>query len=104
MTIKRAIELAIEGGYQKYSDIEDFLDGKTTYHPIRFRFLDPLFWQCFGKVMGWKYPDGTDVAKYRMNDPKHTAYPVYLYHWHRLIDALAEGKTIEQFFESLDEK
>ncbi len=65
--------------------------------------LDPLFWQCLGKAMGWNeskscyhYPQGAyrhTICLQGMN--KRT------YHWHCFIDKLASGWTAESFFNEL---
>lgn len=91
MTIQEAISKAIEGGWvpQVY-----FFDGKAfswkvqAVMKIKFKqriWLDPLFWKALAKAMGWKY-DPKEYASYQM---------------HRMIDSLAEGKSIEDFFATL---
>lgn len=52
-------------------------------------FLDPTFWQALGKARGWRKDWPTEGS------------PDWLFHWHRFIDHLAEGKDAESFFESL---
>jgi hypothetical protein len=64
-------------------------------------FLDPSFWQALGNATGWFNEDGQSVAKYRLNNPKHTEYPLHLYHWRHFIDHLGEGKDAESFFSTL---
>lgn len=103
MTIHSAIEKAIQGGWDftenvNFSD-EDRSRFKRSPHLKEAKtimgfwgtvLLDPLFWQALGKVEGWH----KGIA------PEHE----HLYwkaHWHAMVDALAEGKTIEQFFETL---
>jgi hypothetical protein len=56
-------------------------------------FLDPSFWQSLGKALGWDE---------RIDDGSHYAKPGWLEAWHRFIDHLAEGKTAESFFETLE--
>ena len=46
-------------------------------------FLDPLFWRSLGRGLGWEETVEVEV------------------HWHHFIDALAEGRTPEQFFREL---
>lgn len=88
MTIKEFIEKAIEGGW-KYND---YCDGKGCED--RHIFLDPLAWQAVGKV---HWGDGA----LQMN----SKYGFRLYVWkdqmHRMIDALAEGKTLEEFISTI---
>lgn len=108
MDIQTAIKKAIEGGYYKellgsksvawdiYAEgirTWNVLDPETKSWDIPHInfdkiFLDPKFWQCLGKAMGWQLErewEGTHWKKY----------------WHRFIDHLAEGKTIEKYFEDL---
>lgn len=58
--------------------------------------LDPAFWQALGKARGWVYADddGTPLKK----QPR----PAYMFYWHHLIDHLASGKSIEDFFIGLE--
>jgi len=68
-------------------------------------FLDPEFWQALGRALGWEnnvitvraVENGRPTIVTRAGHHWH-------YHWHRLLDVLAEGKTAEDFFESLPEK
>jgi hypothetical protein len=95
-----------------------------SYHQI---LLDPLFWQCLGKALGW---GGERVLIDEKGHPKEWMFdehcdkcgeiivdqeegcpdrcesdnapiPSWLYHWHRFIDHLAEGKNAEEFFSNL---
>ena len=36
-----------------------------------------------------------------ITEAKRTAYPLYLWQWHRFIDHIAKDKTAESFFETL---
>lgn len=96
MTIKTAIEKSVKGGYKVKGvndfDLEEWMDGFM----IGYVLLDPSFWKCLGKEMGWDRPVTAKDRKEGM-----TLRRMYLTHWHRLIDHLAEGKSIESFFESL---
>jgi len=77
---------------------------------------DPLFWQALGKERGWDADlcptcgGGYRISarmvdwceNYCENDGFPTApRPGWQYHWHRFIDHLAEGKSIEDFFANL---
>lgn len=109
MTIQTAIEKSIEGGWMKGYFLFEYHDTVFVLRPIHVEIetpidllsevviapyeplLDPKFWQALGKTMGWSImqmaADGT---------------PVYdTSEWHAMIDALAEGKTIEEYFETL---
>ena len=124
MTLEQAIEKAIDGGYQPimyessdshYSDIWIFIGGFDYCIPEIV--LDPLFWQALGKSEGWEKSTTTfTVKKQEISDcsgrsyvrEKHTvtrpvrnAHNIWLKKWHRFIDHLAEGKTIDSYFETL---
>ena len=126
MTIGQAIKKALEGGYNasRVSDhqttakvIREGLIESVKYQII----LDSMFWKCLGKSLKWEDNKirmcvGCGVAL-RLNehptmDGKHggrngCGSDIYEYEgqwlieWHRLIDYLAEGKTIENFFKDL---
>lgn len=68
------------GGYEKSSDQLDHAD-----------LLNPLFWQALGKVEGWLPGPGFTTEHHASWDCK----------MHDMVDALAEGKTIEAYFETL---
>lgn len=114
MTIQQAIKKAIEGGYQQKENhryperFGNGLHGISEDFCIFETLSDPTFWQSLGKAMGWKsrkhhlWPaleiipkDDYEVVR------REQVMEDWFYHWHRLIDFLAEGKTIEQFFEGL---
>lgn len=95
--IEIAIKKSIEGGYMpngmsqagsisyKYKCISNWYDGVGRINAV---FMEALFWQCLGKTMGWQ--DGLSGIK-----------PDWYCFWHRFIDALAEGKSADSFFEEL---
>ncbi len=96
MTIEQAIKKAIEGGYKRIPS--DFSLGFENGYLINYGdcgqvwleaiLLDPQFWQCLGKAMGWQMVrewEGRYWKKY----------------WHRFIDHLAENKSIDSFFKEL---
>lgn len=72
-------------------------------------FLDPLFWQSLGKAMGWnknyidQYGEVVDCETEQecLDLMSQVDRHVWLYEWHRFIDALAEGKDAESFFNEL---
>ena len=120
MTIKQFIEKATEGGWNR-EDFEQFLlewslgddnklyihngngipawYGKETIHSI---LLDPLAWQAVSKVVGW-YPSNCKDCQKENGCEYHlkNEHPTWRYKMHRMIDALAEGKTIEEFIKTL---
>ena len=72
MKTQEAINKSIDAGYNPMED-------SGNIYKI---FLDPQFWQCLGKAMGW------DRA-------------TSLGNWHNLIEDIWYGKTIEKYFEDL---
>ena len=89
MTIEQVLQKAIEGGWNPPYRKEEY-EGDSI--PIN-TFLDPQFWQSLGKALGWT-ARGQQLAM----DSK----PTWLLEWHRFIDHLAEGKTAEEYFKTLD--
>ena len=59
--------------------------------------LDPIAWQAVGKVEGWQQ----DTEERRQGIGLIVNKGRWYYEMHRMIDALAEGKTIEQYLEML---
>jgi len=110
MTIQQFIEKAIEGGWNDLfngkkplevlpsTDVRNFLikwnhpDDPQILRTHEF-LLDPLAWQAVGKVEGWNF------------DRISSKFPNRRPFWHirmlDMIDALAEGKTLEEFIETL---
>ena len=96
MEKKEIVEKAIQGGWC-------FVDGKLhwseheqhfyinpndrIYIPIEVFLLDPKFFQAVGKVEGW-HMDSKMQAHWKIN-------------MHRMIDALVDGKTIEEYIKTL---
>jgi hypothetical protein len=107
--MEKAIKKAIEGGLEiaiiksnpkiTKEGVDMVVEQMAKSH--KDFLLNPLFWKALGKACGWFYPDGRSVAKYINNDPKRTQKDLWLWHWHRFIDHLAEGKDEESFFNEL---
>ena len=109
MTIQEAVQLAVDGGYNTKRTVCAVRYGwaipekVSRYNANQYLceiLLDPLFWQALGKGMGWDtegyYFQQIQEGRYMMRGSnEHT------YHWHRLIDHLASGKSIEDFFANL---
>lgn len=105
MTIKEFIEKAIEGGWWTawYNDgaLERTKGEVADAGEYARILLDPLAWQAVGKVEGWPIKK---VMRYRISDGERYSdktVAAWEHNMHCMIDALAEGKTIEQFLESL---
>lgn len=104
--VRRFIEDAIAGGWNPWPDVW----GRTPLIKVdtmraRFRnpvngrlvslihhqiLLDPEAWQAVGKMRNWD--NGVESCTTK-NCPDHTHWRQ---NWHRFIDALADGKTIEE--------
>lgn len=113
MTIQRAIELAIKGGWQSCDIIDDYnkIILTPTFGGMWFKndpeedgchldhyqiVLMPGFWRALGTSLGWK--DAPDPQIYRYEDA--FTWRGYM---HNMIDHLADGGTIESFFNTLTE-
>ena len=109
LKIEQAIKLAIEGGYSRefpflLYEVEKLstpFEEKCFLHQKEL-FLDPSFWRCLGKSLGW----GDDKHQREIVD-EHFCLKCskenWRGYWHRFIDHLASGKTVEDFFTSLPE-
>lgn len=108
MTIEQFVEKAIEGGYEGkeikqvfYYDAHDENEkiwmaeqcpGKQGRFSLDELLLDPLAWQAVGKVERWK----TTATKYPWCDREEWQNCM-----HRMIDALCEGRTLEDYIRTL---
>jgi hypothetical protein len=91
--MKKAIELAIKGGWKMPLGFQ----GWASEAAIPIATNDPSFWQCLGKELGWE----KEVTYYNsFTDGKENNDPWRL-HWHQFLEALMDGKTPDQFFNSL---
>ena len=118
MTIQEAMNKATAGGYHiNGSDgIETYYEGASSAYSAWTRkdnastfmvaveetFLDPEFWRALGRALGW---DHAIMTVHAVENGRPTlvtrAGQHWVSHWHRFIDFLADGKTAEDFFESL---
>lgn len=93
MTTKQFVAKALEGGWRyenpELKQEEDILE----VIGIEDILLDPLAWEAVGKVEGWESKiTYKDRLKYE---------GTWLGYMHAMIDALAEGKSISEFLETL---
>lgn len=109
--MKEFIEKAIEGGwkYQErlFGDLK--FDERIIFNHepsialqpfIDSILLDPLAWQAVGKVEGW-----TDLSKEAQGIiPLNKSQIVWYWNMHRMIDALCEGQTPEEYISTLFKK
>lgn len=118
---ERFIKDAIEGGWKPESVGHLELVNYGLQRVISRIMLDPTAWQAVGKVRGWK---GKQCPKCGENAERghemHTydwhcdycglceeEWPInfnetYIANMHSLIDALCEGKTIEDYLTSIE--
>lgn len=116
MTIEKAIEKAIDGGFptsKLRTKIENLnktgigAPNLVTSYDIEPLVLNPLFWKCLGTAMGWKdlANKNFDIYELRMNLASKTVVQKFTETWrwqmHLFIGHLAEGKDIESFFANL---
>lgn len=96
MTIKEMIEKGIEGGYDvqvSYAKgLPDVYAKDGYFVSLEKILLDPLFWQAVGKV------EAQNTA-FRNSEQTHRMWAIGM--MHRMIDALAEGKTLQEYIETL---
>ena len=90
MTITEAIEKAIEGGWEK----DGFVCQGELIGVEEIALLDPLFWQALGKAMGWAEVKRNGIFVQSNNR-------AWIDKWHALIDHIADGGSIESYFETL---
>lgn len=106
MTIQEAIKKSIEGGYTKNLNVEILMKlPEYAKHQI---WNDPHFWQALGKAMRWDEKGGLIYQHTWIGSKENKIYlkgkesmKVWLYEWHKFIDHLAEGKSIEEYFKEL---
>lgn len=105
--MKEAIQKSMDAGYipEKLNfsaewsseDVENSVGVEVNYQVDKNKcLLDPIFWQCLGKSLGWDDDSDPMIAITQVNDGWR-----WLRNWHNLIDHLAEGKDPEDFFTSL---
>lgn len=119
---EKFIRDAIEGGWNGYNNllpqnlkwVKEGLQNAGLYKML----LDPAAWQAVGKVRGWarytwtswkgwsdhsiEYPSDDDAY----NPPTDNAYAkrhiTHELRMHGLIDALCDGKSIEEYLTSIE--
>lgn len=112
MTIQHFIESAVEGGWRPYwhepftentTDIKGyFSDVIPEERRVDSMLLDPEAWKAVGKVeKGAVCICGTQGPLHTQQCPCVSLDDRATYLMHCMIDALAEGKTIEQYLETL---
>lgn len=97
--MERAIKKAIDGGWRhknvETEDEEPAMIRFVVSNPHK-TLLDPLFWQALGKAEGWeKYEAG---RPFYVGADRSRNYPEWKREWHLLIDHLARGGSIDEYF------
>lgn len=101
MTTQQFIEKAVEGGFHpSYIEVPEIKHMVYYGHPypVYVILLDPLAWQAVGNVEGW---EKLTINGYELKGVRGYDYSPWYLNMHRMIDALADGKTINQFLETL---
>jgi len=113
--VKKAIERAIEGGFSgknslgmkvPVKEIRRFFSMPSIQAKM---FLDPEFWQALGVSSGFKEREDlrnkaierSGGISYTDNGINNTIWYYSLQLWHKFIDALASGKTPDEFFKEI---
>ena len=87
----RFIEDSVKGGWRANDPLKEELFNMLGYAT----FLEVDLWQAVGKTRGWDTKDSMDTIG------NLTGW--YRVMWHRFIDHLADGKTIDQALSALEE-
>ena len=88
MKINEAIIKASDEGYPNMHFLDTGTEGVGQYRIL----LDPSFWQCLGKSLGWdKIPNPND----------YDLVGGWRWQWHKFIDGLTKGKSIDSYFDTL---
>lgn len=104
MTPKQFIEKAVEGGWKPKWLSDEMLEKESMLFPYWFNcriLLDPLSWQAVGKVEGWKTWEKDDFRATCAECGYFYTGDEWKHNMHRMIDTLCEGRSIEQFLETL---
>lgn len=98
--MKEAIQKAIIGGYGFRKTGKMFSEMLDEEH-----LLDPEFWQCLGKALGFEPKKVPETGRIYLTSPYGYALDKQVNWWeytmHRFIDHLAEGKDVDEFFKDL---
>ena len=129
MKIDEAIKIAAENGYyDEFSFVSDnFIVDHATENIVTFYnkyskskrnrythriLMNPLFWQALGNGLEWMTSGTFRVETVKpiyipspeiLNEHKTVIYcDEWLYRWHQLINHLADGGTIDEYFENIN--
>lgn len=87
--MEQAIKCATEGGYP-YKKQDGWVEGTAMLLML----LDPIFWCALGKQQMWHKAQPYAANPYLWEDG-------WMRHWHELIDHIADGGNIDDFFNEL---
>ena len=93
------IRLSIMQNYVSFYNSEDCSDMWSVEGlSLSTILLDPLFWQALGKQQEWGWDEViASNGGFSLEVPSLE----WVFHWHSLIDHIAEGKSIDDFFNNL---
>lgn len=96
--MENAIKKALEGGYSlsgySKSNPKTYIADEKQYE----LFLDPLFWQALGEQQNWNMESSVHV--FGDFAPQEVSAE-HIRNWHKFIDHIIEGKSVNSFFEEL---
>lgn len=76
---------------------------ESLFETVSCMLLDPLAWQAVGKTRGWSvYPVCSIHGADCLLDCSHGVKTEHEYKWHRFIDHLNDGKTVEEALLALE--
>lgn len=108
MTTQQFIEKAIEGGWKDGRSLMVLLDMMRrdghvmmAKSVLRSALLNPDVWQAVGKAEGWKEYPSFHLQSNIFGNPTPLQMEGWRARWFQMIDALAEGKSTDQFLEDL---
>ena len=110
MEIKTFIERAIEGGWSldsQPSQEKGFISQRVrAINKMKYKeriFLDPKAWEAVGKVEGWKKEELCGACNLYLKEEGEEPCPQegWKHKMLGMIDALIEGKTIEEYLKTL---
>ena len=109
MRIEEAIKKAIKEGWKPGGIAIEPIQKVLSHYAENWEYptTDASFWKSLGKAVGWpnhyhlQLGGGVTPCDKRDDMGPHSVSG-WRAHWHRFIDHLADGKSAEEFFESLE--